>query len=237
MARRWPASVLAVCLALGLTAVPVSAQTVDEIVARNIEAKGGLERLRAIRTVKQVSRLSVPGLEGTMTIYAKRPNLTRQEMLLGGHTVVQAYDGETAWTQNPLAGVVEPTIIVGPEAESIKAQAAFDSPFVDHEARGFEIELVGREVIGVSGVFHLKLTSATGQVQHVYLDAGSALEVRIVTQTANGRLEQDLGDYRTVDGITKPHLIRLTSNDRVIAEVRVTSIQFNVDLKDDLFKR
>jgi outer membrane lipoprotein-sorting protein len=237
MARRWPASLLAVCLAVGLAAVPASAQTVEELIARNLEAKGGLERLQAIRTVKQVSRLSVPGLEGTMTIYAKRPNLTRQEMVLGGHTVVQAYDGETAWTLNPLAGVVEPTAVSGPEAESIKAQAAFDSPFVDYKSRGFEIELVGREVLGTSAVYHLTLTSANGQVQHAYLDAATGLEVRIVTQTASGRLEQDLTDYRNVDGVMKPYLIRLTANDRVVAEVRVTTIQFNVDLKDELFRR
>lgn len=231
-------------LSLSLIAFPAAAQdeaaaepTAESLIEKNLDAKGGKDKLEAVDSARLTGTMNMGGMEAPFVLEWKDPDKTRLEITIQGMTLVQAYDGETAWTLNPLAGVVEPTAISGPEAESIKAQAAFDSPFVDYETRGFEIALVGREVLGASAVYHLTLTSANGQVQHAYLDAATGLEVRIVTLTSSGRLEQELADYRNVEGVMKPHLIRLTANDRVVAEVRVTSIQFNVDLKDELFRR
>ena len=52
---------------------------VDEIVARNFEAKGG-PKLKDIQSSKQVSTMSMQGTTASMTIYAKRPNRLRQEV-------------------------------------------------------------------------------------------------------------------------------------------------------------
>ena len=90
--------------------------SVDEIVAKNLQAKGGLEKLRAVTSIKQTSRLSLPGgLEATVTVYGKRPNLTRQELNVAatGQTMVSAFDGTTAWSLNPMMGASTPTVARG----------------------------------------------------------------------------------------------------------------------------
>ena len=72
---------LALCLAAPLS---TSAQTVDEIVAKHLEARGGLDRLRAIRTVRTIAH----ELEGNFAVVEeKRPNLIRTTVLSSGVSV------------------------------------------------------------------------------------------------------------------------------------------------------
>src|SRR5262245_30937126 len=115
MTRRTPALCF---IALALVVRAASAQTADEIVARNIQAKGGLEKLRALNTSKQVTRGTIQGKEMTVTIYAKRPGMSRQEIAVEGTKVVMAFDGSTAWIINPLLGP-DPVVMTGPQANMI----------------------------------------------------------------------------------------------------------------------
>ena len=82
-----------------------SAQTAEEIVEKNLQAKGGLTRMRAIQTVRQTSRMSMQGWTRTLTMVGKRPNLMRQEITIQGQTVVMANDGDDALDGQPAAGL------------------------------------------------------------------------------------------------------------------------------------
>src|SRR5262245_32073768 len=162
-------------------AAPQTAQaSVDDIVARNIAAKGGLAKMKSILTLKQTSHMSMQGMEATLTILAKRPNLIRQEIQLRGQTVVMAFDGAAAWTLNPFNGSSGAVMLTGPQADMVKDQSSFDGPLSDYKEKGSKLELVGPETVGTTKMLHLKLTAKTGAVQHVYLDAATYLEAKIV---------------------------------------------------------
>ena len=79
--RRWHVAAVAMTAVFGLVAgLRASSQTVDELIARNLESKGGLARMRAIQTMKQTRRMNLQGMEAPVTVYAKRPNMVRQEI-------------------------------------------------------------------------------------------------------------------------------------------------------------
>jgi len=211
--------------------------SVDEIVSRNIEAKGGLARLRNVQTVKQVASLSVSGMQATMTIYGKRPNLLRQEFNMGGQMVINAFDGETPWMVNPLSGMARPVVITGPHAELIREQSsAFDGPLVGYKDRGGTLDLIGTETVGGRKMHHLKLTSKSGQVQQCYIDAETMLEARVVSESEAGRFEQELSDYREVEGIKIPFLIRSLVNGVQQNEIKLEKVEFNAPIDDALFR-
>src|SRR6187455_1228924 len=58
--------------------------SVDEIVAKHLDAIGGLERLKDIQTMKKVAKVTMQGRETTTTMYFKRPNMSRQETTVDG---------------------------------------------------------------------------------------------------------------------------------------------------------
>src|SRR5438034_11640806 len=75
------------------------APTLDELVAKNIEAKGGATALKALQSLKLTGKLIVN--EGQLQLaYSetkKRPDEVRAEFALQGMTAVQAYDGKEGW--------------------------------------------------------------------------------------------------------------------------------------------
>lgn len=223
-------------LAARPVAVVAQAPTVDDLVARNIQAKGGLEKLQAIQAMKETGRVTIQGMDAALTIYLRRPNLTRQEVAVAGQTIVNAFDGTTAWIVNPLTGSTSPVIITGPDADAIKDQSDFDGPLIGYKEKGYAIELAGAETLNGRPVQHLKLTSPRKQIQHYYLDAESGLEMKVVTELPNAQLGQELSDYRDVGGVKVPFGVRTFSNGQLVIQLTLDRIELNPKLDDAMFK-
>ena len=83
------------CAALVL-AGPAAAQTVDEIIAKNIEARGGIEKLKAVKTIRMTAKINQNGFRATVVQENERPNKVREEFIIQGMAEVEAYDGKTA---------------------------------------------------------------------------------------------------------------------------------------------
>jgi hypothetical protein len=221
-----------------MTGTAARAQTVDEIVERNLEALGGRIALDRVQSVRTTSRMVLPGSEARIVVYSKRPNLLRQELRIAGQTVVQAFDGSTGWTVNRLLGVSTPTLLTGPDLDALRQQATWEGVLTSARSRGDRIELVGRSFVNGRQAFHLRVTSVDHQRhQEVYVDVETGLEIRTVHDTSAGRFEQDLSSYQTVDGIRIPFSIKTSLAGRPAGEIVVTKVEINVDVDAALFAR
>lgn len=215
---------------------PASPPGIDDLVARNLQARGGLDKLKAVQTLKMTARLSSQGVDVAMTTYAGRPNKTRKEMAMGPEKMVFVFDGDTAWRINTLQGTPQAVDITGADLDAIKRESDFDSPFIDYKTRGYTIALVATETLGGRSVHHLKVTRA-GTSLDCYLDAATGLEVRTVSAGPMGPLEQEFLDYRDVQGIQMPFTVRTLQNGVKVSEVKIESIQFNTPLDNALFSK
>lgn len=221
---------------LSLAAPRASAQTVDEIVAKNIQAKGGVEKIKAVQSMKQTSHIKVQGISASMTVYFKRPNLSRQEMNISGAQIIAAFDGTTAWGLNPMAGQTTASPLPGPSAAQARKEADFDPPLLDYKARGTKVDYVGTEPAGGGKSYlHLRVTDKDGTTTQVYLDAVTALEAKIVAEGPTGPVETTLSDYRDVNGLKMPFALKTTAGGVVAADVTVDKIEFNLDMPNTLF--
>jgi hypothetical protein len=214
---------------------PAWAQGVDELVAANLAAKGGAERLRTIAGMKQTVRLLVHGTEALVVIYSKRPNLLRQEITIAGRTTVNAFDGHTAWSIDSGRGAVAARLSVE-QAEALRDQAAFDGLLVRFHRMGTALESLGLEMIGGRPAYHLRAFDGHRRVLHIYLDQATGLETRIVSESERGRFEQQLLDYRDVQGVKVPFTIRTSINGRPLAELVVEAVELGVALDDRIFR-
>jgi hypothetical protein len=176
-------------------------------------------------------------MEMPMTAYVKRPNRLRQEIRMGDKLIINGFDGETAWILNPLIGEPARAVVLGgPQAEQIRADSNFDGPLVDYKAQGYTVALDEPQLEGGKALVHLRVTSSKGQIRHLYLDPGTWLEVKYVSEMGTTRVEQQFGNYRTVDGVTSPFLIRQVVNGVTQSEIRVEKIEFNTPIDDALFR-
>ena len=226
----------------GAAVAPSAAQSVDEIVARHYATKGGAEKWKSIQTQVISGTAWGQGTEVGMTIYTKRPNLFRQEIVIdipgqGPLFVVTVFDGVAAWASDPMSG--SEALLQAPAAEAAAArdQADVDGGLLDYQAKGHTVELVGTETLNDAQVHHLKVTRKDQPVQHYYLDVDTALEVKIVTEAGAGPESVTLlSDYKAVDGVQVAHLVSFSQGGVPVGELRVESVEFNVALDEGLFK-
>jgi len=197
-----------VVAALVLSLAPAaSAETAEELAAKNVAAKGGMDKLRAVQSLRLSGKMLING--GTIRLdfveLIKRPQAVRYEATLQGLTQVQAYDGTHAWQIDPFQGRKDPEKLSADDAKGLAEDAAdFMGPLVDYAAKGYALEYLGTEDIDGTEAHKLRLTRTNGDITYVYLDPDYFLEIR----TVNRRIEHgvpketvtDYGDYERVAG-------------------------------------
>jgi outer membrane lipoprotein-sorting protein len=248
MVARGRAHSISVCVLLAvplLVAAQLSAAqtpTVDEIVTNHLNAKGGADKLRAIKSVKTSGKVSGPSGTAPVLSWAKRPNMMRREITVEGQAIVVGFDGTTVWAINPMMGSgSKPQEVTGPQAEMTKQDAdEFDSVLLDYKEKGHKVELIGAETIDGVKLYHLMVTKKNGNVRHIYLNAETWLEARILMPVERGGIKGevavDFANYKQVEGITVPLSIRQSFGGQPVAELTVEKVEFNVPIEDSFFK-
>ena len=215
--------------------------TVDEIIAKNLQAKGGAAKWQSMKSVKMTGKMTAQGTEMPLTVYAMRPNFNRQEITMAAGKAIQAFDGTTAWVVNPMLGIETPQAVPGPAAELAKNSADFDGALINYKAKGNDIELVGKEQLEGKDVYHLKVTTKGGPVQHYLLDADSGIELRMSAEVELGSgqkqtLTTAMSNYKQVDGIMIPHTVTQTAGGRTLLQWTITTVEFNAVPDDSIFR-
>ena len=185
--------------------------TVDELVAKNIEAKGGAGALNNLQTLRLTGKLLVPvqgQIELTFRQVKKRPDEVRTEASLQGMTQIEAYDGKEGWKVSPFFGRKDPERMSTDDVKALVEDTEMGGPLADWKAKGSTVEYLGTEDVDGTPAHKLKVVRKNGDVSFVYLDPDHFLEIRIVTERvrhgAHEEVEIDLGDYEQAGGVFVP---------------------------------
>lgn len=218
-------------------------QTAEELVAKNIAAKGGMEKIKAIHSLRLTGNFQdSDGFQAQVGQDAKAPNLLRQTFALQGMQQVQAYDGSTGWQINPFQGRKDPEILGEDDLRSMTEDADFYGPLVDAAEKGNKVEYVGHATIDGDDALKLKVTLKNGDIIDYYLDPDTFLEFRTERQQfirgAVSLTVTELGSYKQVDGVFFP--TSYTSSNRRdmrnASTVTIAKMEANVPLDDAAFK-
>jgi hypothetical protein len=230
-------------IAPALNAQELKPFTVDALVAKNVEAKGGADALRAVRSLRLQGKMLVNHgqIEFAYVQTKKRPGEIRAEASIQGMTLVQAYDGTQGWKISPFGGRKDPEKISVDDAKSLVEDAEIDGPLVDWQAKGSTVEYLGPEDVDGTLAHKLKVVRKNGDVSYVYLDPDHFLEIRILTQRteqgAQVEVETDLGDYEKIAGVFFPFSIEAGpkgSSDK--QKIILEKAEANVPVDDSVFK-
>ena len=225
----------------GLLSSAAWAQTADELIEKNIQAKGGREKIDAIKTLRISGKLTMgQGMEAPITMERARPDKIRMEFVFQGMTGVQTYDGKEAWALMPFMGKTDPEPIAGKQLEAIQEQADFDGLLMDYKTKGHQVELVGKEDLEGSPAYKLKVTKKNGDTGFYWLDAESFLEIKASGKTTvNGQEiegESYFGNYKETGGVIFAHSVE----NKAVGmpggmTITIDKIEVNPDLSADRF--
>ena len=231
-------------LALLLMALPVSAQSVDDVINNYITARGGLEKIKSVKTERVAGTISFgPDADGPFVVQRKRPLKMHMEITLNGQTLIRVFDGKAAgWIYNPFTPNASVKPMSDAELNNIFEEADFDGPFVDYKEKGNKIEYAGKDEIQGNPAYKLKLTSKDGDVSYFYFDVSTAL---LLKWEGNRKInEKDVPwesffhDFREVNGLKYPFLVESDApgTDQT-QRITASKIEVNLPLDDSLFEK
>jgi hypothetical protein len=231
---------LTIAAAIVFLPVAVHAQTVDEIIAKNVQAHGGMEKMKAVQTVRITGKLNAGGIRAGFLQENKRPDKVREEQIIQGLAAIQAYDGKIGWQVNPFGGRRDPELMSQDDIKGLTIDADIDGPLVDYKEKGHEAELVGHDSVEGTDCYKIKLSLKNGDVRYYFLDADSFLELKIETQSSiRGTIqyaETYFGDYEEVKGLYYSFAFESgAKGDSNRVKFAVDKVEINVPLEDSIF--
>jgi outer membrane lipoprotein-sorting protein len=233
---------LLIFAAVALLPAAICAQTVDEIIAKNIQAHGGMEKLKSVKTRRASAKFSAGSFKADIQQVNKRPADVRMEFVIQGMAQVRAYDGKTGWQLNPFGGRREAELLSEDDMKELVVEADIDGPLVDYKEKGHSAELMGHDSVEGTDCYKVQLTLKNGDIRTYYLDSDSYLELKLETRTfirgAPRESETYYGDYEQVDGIYFPFAIEQGQKgdpDRV--RFTVEKVEINPPVDDALFSK
>jgi hypothetical protein len=227
---------------VAVAAAPTFAQSADDIIAKSFAAMGGVDKLKAVSSVRMTGKLLVgPGMEAPIVIETKRPRFMRVDISIQGMTMVQAFDGTTGWLLNPMSGRSTAEALPGDMTKMVEEQADMDGALMDYKAKGHTAELVGRETAGGTECFKIKLTENDGDITWYYFDTVTFLGVKQnatrVMRGAEVETETMIGGWKDVGGVMYPHSIDAgQKGSRQRQLVTIEKIEVNVPIDDERFR-
>jgi hypothetical protein len=240
---------LAATTSFGASTAPAHAPaslSADQIVERNVAARGGLAAWRAAKTLTIAGEMDAGGKPNhalPFVLKEKRPRKSRLEIVFKDQTSVQVYDGTQGWKVRPFLNRNEVETYTPAEMKSAAAEQDLDGPLVDYAAKGTQIAVAGTEPVEGHPAYKLKLTLRNGDKRLLWIDAGSFLELKMEGEPRklDGKLRKVavyFRDYKTEHGLTTPRLQETAVEGvKQTYKMTVTKVAVNEALDDALFQK
>lgn len=173
----------------------------------------------------------------------KRPRKSRLEIDFAGKTAVQVYDGQNGWKLRPYLNRDDAEPFTAEETKSEEAKADLEPPLVDYAAKGSQVALEAMEQVDGRNAYKVKLTLKNGDVQHIWIDAQSYLDVKVegLPRRMDGKMRSVWiyqRDFRAVQGVMVPYLYETTNEGNPRAHrMVIESVAVNRTLDDARFTK
>ncbi len=233
--------ILLATAALALASV-APAQTLEEILAKNFEAKGGLAKIRAVQSMRVTGKITLgPGMEAPAVIEQMRGDKVRMDITFQGMVLTpMVLNGSTGWKLMPIQGNPNPEALSPEEMKDALEQADMDGFLVDYKAKGHAVEYLGKEKVEGTDAYKLKVTMKSGDLRTVYIDTDSNLEIKLESKSKRRGVDVEgdtiLGDYKEVDGLIMAHSVDSGQKGAPGRQViTITKIEINPKLEDARF--
>jgi hypothetical protein len=218
---------------LTLYTAGASAQDPQKLVDQYIKAVGGAKALSKARTVAIEGTFhTADDKAGTYTLNTKLPNRYYSEVVAGDTSLIEAYNGKSAWRRTANG---EFATLVGAEGSQLEAAGQYyNSHLVDARKNKIGIGFGSFSKVRGRDALEIEVTTMSGVNRHVFFDPQTHL---IVEEAATiGGIDEQIfyDDYRPVNGLKIPYKIELHRGTETY-DITVTRAEVNGSVGERVF--
>ncbi|NIJ51601.1 outer membrane lipoprotein-sorting protein [Dyadobacter arcticus] len=218
----------------------LSAQTLDEIIAKHIQAMGGADKLSKLKSLKITAEMDVMKMKVPITTTIIQDQGFRSETTVQGMTVVQAINGNTGWAINPMTGQTKATALPEEAVKSMTAETDLTGLY-NYKEKGYVLTLEGEEDLAGAKVYKVSMTLKNGikRINYISKDTFYILKI-IVHATMNGqdiKSENLQSNFKQVDGVTYPFTSEVTTSAMpgTTMTLVITTLEVNPKIDPNIF--
>jgi len=211
----------------------------DEILDRYIKAVGGREALEKYnsRVLKGTMDIDAMNMSGTIEVYSKAPNKNASIVSLPGvGDFKQIFDGEKAWSANPMEGLRE---LSGAELAAFKRRSDFYSE-LNMKKNFTKFEVKGKDKVGAEDVYLVEATAPEGGIEKFYFSVDSGLLLRhdFEADSPQGKVptESYVEEYKDMGGIKIPAVTRQV-NPMFAVKIKLSEVNNNATIEETKFAK
>jgi outer membrane lipoprotein-sorting protein len=220
---------------------PISAQNLDEIIAKHVKAMGGADKLSKLKSMKITADMDVMNMKVPITTTIIQDQGFRSETTVQGMTVVQAINGNTGWAINPMTGQTKATALPEEAVKSMGAETDLTGLY-NYKEKGYILALDGEEDLAGAKVYKVSMTLKNGikRINYISKDTFYILKI-IVHANMNGQdvmSENTQSDFKQVDGISYPFRSEVTTSAMpgTTMALMIKTLEVNPKIDPNIFK-
>ena len=208
-----------------------------KLVSDFINALGGMEKLKGVKTAVTKMSMEVMGQKASMEMGQKDNTMFYSEMSMAGQIMQeQRFDG----TKATVAGMGQKQTITDEAALADMRDQAVTFGQLKYMDEGYELAIKGVEDVEGEKAYKLEVTKPSGKKSYEFYSVKSGLLVRNVSNQAGPQGETtittDMSDYKEVSGIMFPHTITINGAMPMPLVMKVDSYEINGPIPADKFK-
>lgn len=221
--------------------------TAEQIVEKNVAARGGLEAWRKIQTmvwIGHIEKVNADAPSLSFVLQLKRPNKTRFEIKAQDQMRVRIFDGAHGWKLRQASnGMPELQAYTAEELNFAQDGNGIDGPLMDYQTKGTAVTLDGVDNVDGRKAYRLDVKMSSGASRHVWIDAQTFLDVKYARKSRNafgqsGSVTVSYHNYQTIDGLQIPLMIESGSGlAKATDKMVIDKILLNPPLEDLMFAK
>lgn len=229
---------LIVAISILVLSIPtLSSQTVDEIVTKHLNAIGGMAKLHEVKSVQMESSVKIQALDIENVTSILLGKALKSESKIMGNSLVQAFDGTTAWEITPImmGGSGEPKIMSEEAAKNIFNQID-PFPLLDYAQKGTKIELLAAEKVDDKDAYHLKVSPKKGAESEIWIDVTSGLIAKIKTVQNGQEVEMVFSKHTEIEGVNFAMKMEISNPMAGVITIETKNVMLNTEIDEQIFQ-
>lgn len=221
----------------------LNAQTVDEIIARHLKARGGTEALKSVGAIQFIGKIETAGMNLKMLFVEELPDKMRFQVDMNGTPGVTVFTADSGWIFDPSQGHYEPTKLSKQEVELKKPLIShlmvfFDDLLLNYKEKSLQVSFIGRDTVAGKTAYKLLVMLKDGTVITYYIDTRDFLDYhhKVLFPDLNVIFDIELSNFALVEGLNIPLNIESKIKNQSMTKISVETIKINPDLNKEYFK-